>query len=318
MKKNNKHNSLQSKKSGKFKISIIGAGNVGAAAAYALLISGIPTELCIIDSNKEKARGLEADFEQALSLLDYCKVNSSDKFDLAKDSELVIVTAGARQQPGESRLDLVSKNRKIFKSIIPQIAKAAPNSILLIVTNPVDICTTIAAKLSKFPTGRVFGTGTFLDTVRFQFHLSEKLKINPKSINAYILGEHGDSSFPVIESANIAGQPLLNYNGLNSKQIQNCADQAKNDAYHIINDLGFTCYSIAIVIREITEAIQHNSNLVCPVSIPLKNYKGISDIALSVPAIIGETGVIKTIDIPLGKSELANLKKSAEVLKKLM
>jgi L-lactate dehydrogenase len=298
-----------------FKVSVVGCGSVGATAAYAMLLDGTPTEIVLIDNNKDKVHGLLLDFEHSLSLVNYSKITASDDFAACAGSHLVVVTAGARQEEGETRLQLIEKNRKIFQQIIPAIAKAAPDSILLIVSNPVDVLTHEALKLSGFPSSRVFGSGTMLDTSRFRFHISEKLCLNPKSIEAYVLGEHGDTSFPVLSSANVAGKPLFEFEGFTQEVAQQCYQDTKNAAYRIIHDMGFTCYSIATVIREIMMNIFQHSRIVVPLSVQLKNYYGHSNVTLSVPCVLDCNGVSDVLEVPLDKHEQDMLAKSVSTLK---
>lgn len=309
---------LSSKFQSDFKVSIIGCGNVGSTAAYALLLDGTPSEIALISRKKEQAQGLVLDFEHSLPFVNYTKVVGGDDYALCKDSHIVIITAGNRQQPGQSRLELVENNKKMFEEIIPKIVKYAPESILMIVSNPVDILTYHAWKISGFPKNRVFGTGTLLDTARFRFHLSEKLDINPKSIEAFVLGEHGDSSFPVFSSANIAGKSLFDMEKFNEKLGLECYDQAKNAASRIINDLGYTCYSIATVIRELVSHIFQNSRIVLPLSVVLEDYYEEKDIALSVPCILDSQGIVETVKIPLNEQEEKNLHLSAQILQKYL
>ncbi len=310
----NKKNSLQCN----FKVSVIGCGNVGATAAYAMLLDGSPSELVLIDQNKDKAEGLLLDFEHSLSFLPYTRITASNDYSACKDSNLIVITAGAKQQEGETRLQLINKNRSIFKQIIPALAKVAPKSILLIVSNPVDILTYEAIKLSGFPANRVFGSGTMLDTARFRFHIGAKLKLNPKSIEAYILGEHGDSSFPVYSSANVAGLPLKGISGFTDKVAEKCYQDTKNAAYRIIHDMGYTCYSIGVVIREIMKYIFENSRIVLPLSVKLKDYYGESNVALSVPCVLDSSGISDVIKIPLNKAEQKSLAKSAANLRQYL
>lgn len=298
-----------------FKVSIVGCGNVGATAAYAMLIDGTPTEIVMIDRSPEKVRGLLLDFEHSMAFLKYTKITATDDYNACADSQLIFVTAGARQKEGETRLDLVDKNKKIFGEIIPKLVKAAPNAILVIVSNPVDILTHEAIKLSGFPEGRVFGTGTMLDTARFQFHLSEKLCLSPKSLDAYVLGEHGDTSFPVWSTANVAGKLLTDFEGFTRLEADRCYEDTKKAAYRIINDLGFTCYSIAIVMREIMVHIFQHSRIVLPLSVPLDDYYGHSGVCLSVPCVLDSTGVSDVIKIPLNGIEQEKLKLSVYTLK---
>lgn len=298
-----------------FKVSIIGCGNVGATAAYAMLIDSTPTELVLMDRNKEKAKGLVLDLEHSVAFFNATKVVAASDFNACKGSHLVVVTAGARQQEGETRLDLIEKNRALFRDIIPKIAKVAPRAILLIVTNPVDVLTYEAYKLSGFPFGRVFGTGTMLDTARLKFYIGEKLCLNPKSIEAFVLGEHGDSSFPVWSSSNVAGNPLIKMPGFNKKIADQCYKDTKNAAYKIIHDLGFTCYSIATVIKEIMVHIFQNSKVVLPLSVPLKGEYGLKGVALSVPCVLDSSGVASIVEVPLSFAEKRMLKKSADAMK---
>lgn len=301
----------------KFKVSIIGCGNVGASAAYAMLLQGTPTEITLIDMDAKRAEGLALDFKHGLSLLPYTKITAGTNPKLTADSDLIVITAGARQKDGQSRLDLIEANRQIFKSMIPPLAKNSPKAIMLIVSNPVDILTHEALKLSKFPANRVFGTGTMLDTIRLQSHLSEKLNINPRDIQAYILGEHGDTSFPVWSDANIAGKSIFDFPKFTQSTADQCYTDTRNAAYRIIHDIGFTCYSIAIVIREIMTAIYQNSKSVFPVSVELKGEYGLKNVALSIPCVIGENGIESRLEIPLSNQEKKLLFKSAETLSHL-
>ena len=301
-----------------FKVTIVGCGNVGATAAYTMLLDGTPSEIVLIDKNKDKAEGLLMDFDHTLSFLSYTKITASDDFAAAKGSNLIFVTAGARQQDGETRLQLIDKNRAIFKEMIPALAKAAPNSIMVIVSNPVDVLTYEAIKLAGFPKGRVFGTGTMLDTARLRFHIGERMCLNPKSVNAYILGEHGDSSFPVFSSANIAGKSLFNFEGFDKKVADECYKETKDAAYRIIHDLGYTCYSIAVVMREIMVNIFQHSRVVVPLSVKLDNYYGEKDVAISVPCVLDSDGISDIIEIPLNKEEQKLFSNSVKALKKFL
>lgn len=298
-----------------FKVSIIGCGNVGATAAYAMLLDGTPTEIVLVDRNKDLVDGLLLDFEHSLPFVNYTKVTASADYSACANSNLIVVTAGARQQEGETRLQLIDKNRKIFAQIIPELAKVAPDSILLIVSNPVDVLTYEALKLSGFPSSRVFGSGTMLDSARLRFHLSEWLCLNPKSIEAYVLGEHGDTSFPVFSSANVAGKSLFNFNGFTQQVADKCYEDTKNAAYRIIHDMGFTCYSIATVIREIMINIFQHSKIVVPLSVKLEDFYGHSDVALSVPCVLDSSGVSDVIQVPLDSREQEMLATSVKTLK---
>ena len=301
-----------------FKVSIVGCGSVGATAAYAMLLDGTPTDLALIDVNKDHARGLMTDLEHTQSFTSRTMLTAGNDMKLCQGSTVVFITAGARQKEGQTRLELIETNRQIFKTIIPQIAIAAPNAMLVIVSNPVDILTYDAIKLSKFPKGRVFGTGTMLDTIRFQFHIGEKWKVNPRSVEAYILGEHGDTSFTVFSAAEIAGKNVATFKSFKKKDLEQAYQTTRNAAYRIIHDLGYTCYSIGIVMREIMKHIYSNSRVVVPLSTRLNGEYGIKNVALSIPCVLGQNGIERTIEIPLDTTEKKHLKQSATVLKKLL
>ncbi len=303
-----------------FKVSVVGCGNVGATAAYAMLLDGTPSEIVLfdIDIAKEKAEGIALDFEHSLPFVPGSKVTATDNYSALANSNLIVITAGARQREGETRLDLIKKNRAIFREMIPKIAKAAPDSIMLIVTNPVDVLTYEALKLSGFPRNRVFGTGTMLDTARLRFHLSEILCLSSQSIEAFIFGEHGDSSFPVWSAANVSGKPLFEFEGFTQNIADECFQKTKNAAYRIIHDVGYTCYSIGTVIREIMRHIFHHSKMVVPLSVVLENEYGEKGVSLSVPCILDSTGVTEIITVPLNKKEQGQLAQSAKTLRAIL
>jgi len=298
-----------------FKASIIGCGSVGATTAYSFLLGGIVTDLALIDLDSSKANGLKLDLEHATSFCHKINILAGDDYSLIKNSDVVIVCAGARQQEGETRLDLIKKNKSIFNVIIPNITKNAPDSILIIVTNPVDILTRHSIDLSGFDPSKVFGTGTVLDSIRLQFHISEKIAVSPKSIDAYVLGEHGDSSFPLFSSANVLGKSLVDFDGFTKQVADECYEMTKNAAYRIINDQGYTCYSIATVVKEIVQCIFEDNKQVFTLSVPLHGYYDVSDVCLSVPCVLGRGGVEQVLKVPLSKEEQEQFKTSSERLK---
>ncbi len=298
-----------------FKASIVGCGSVGATAAYAFLLSGSVTDLSLVDIEKNRAHGLFLDLEHALSFTPHVHLEATDDFKACAGSDIIVITAGKRQAKGETRLDLVKANKAIFADIIPKLVKAAPDAIFVIVSNPVDVLTYEAIKLSGLPWNRVFGSGTILDSARLQVHISEKIDIHPSSIDAYVLGEHGDTSFPVYSSANVAGQPLLELPEFTAAVAEQCYKDTRDAAYRIIHDQGFTCYSIATAIREITEAIFQDQNKVFPLSVLLDDYYGHSDVCLSVPCVLGRRGIEKVLNVPLNEEEQKKLSLSSQVLK---
>lgn len=297
------------------KVSIIGCGKVGMSAAYSLLHRGDISELVLHGRDLKEIIGEELDLEHGMSFLPHAKIKATSDYKDIADSDVVVVTAGAAQKPGETRLDLTNKNIQILEAIIPEVVQNAPDAIILIVSNPVDVLTYRAYQMAGLPKGRVFGSGTTLDTARFRFHLSEFLKVNPQSIHTYILGEHGDSSFPALSSANVGGQPLMSMNNFSEEKAWKAYDKAKNAAYKIIESKGATYYAIGTVISHIISKILRDSQSVLPVSIPLHQYYGHSGVALSVPCIIGRGGVEETLEIKLDWQEKQYLEKSVKTLK---
>lgn len=297
------------------KVAIIGCGNVGMTAAYALLHTGLINELVLVGRNKNALIGEQLDLEHGMSFLPSCKVTATDNYADLTDTDVVVFSAGAAQKPGETRLDLCAKNVEILESILPQVLQYAPNAVILIVTNPVDILTYKAYQLAKLPKGRIFGSGTTLDTARFRFHLSEFLKVSPQSIHAYILGEHGDSSFPAISSATVGGQPLTSLPQFNEERAMKAFSAAQKAAYKIIESKGATFYGIGAVIAHIVSKILRNARTVLPVSIPLHGYLDHSGVALSVPCVIGRNGVEDILTIKLDWEEKQKLEKSVKALK---
>lgn len=300
------------------KVSIIGCGKVGMTAAYSILHSGIVNDLVLFGREKEHIIGEELDLEHSLSFLHHARIKSTDSYDDIADSDVVIITAGAAQKPGDTRLDLAAKNVAIIEDIIPRIVKVAPDAIIIMVTNPVDVLTYKAYQIANLPKGRVFGSGTTLDTARFRFHLSEFLHVNPQSIHAYILGEHGDSSFPAISGATVGGQSIMTMPGYSEEKVYKAYEKARDAAYKIIESKGATYYGIGSVLSHIVKKIFQDARSVLPLSMPLHNYYGISGVALSVPCIIGRNGVESMMEIKLDWEEKKKLEKSAAAIKKYL
>ncbi len=300
------------------KVSIVGCGNVGMTAAYSMLHHGGIDELLLVGRDREKLIGEELDLEHGMSFLHPVKVRSTDDYKDIAGSDVIVITAGAAQKPGETRLELTAKNSRIIEDIMLEIVKYAPGAIVLIVSNPVDVLTYRAYRVAGWPKGRIFGSGTTLDTARFRFHLSEFLKVHPKSIHAYILGEHGDNSFPALSGATVGGQPLSAFPEFSEDKARKAYELARTAAYKIIASKGSTFYAIGVVISHIVSAILNNSRSVLPVSIPLHNYFGISGIALSVPCVVGREGVTQTLQTKLNWEEKQQLEKAAETLKQYL
>jgi L-lactate dehydrogenase len=304
------------------KIAIVGCGFVGSSSAFAIMESGLFSEMVLIDLDKARAEGEALDIAHGLPFARPMKIYAGDYKDLA-DAYLIVVTAGAAQKPGETRLDLVNKSVSIFKSIIPEIAKYNKDAIMLIVSNPVDILTYAAVKLSGYPESRVFGSGTVLDSARFRYLLGEHLHVDPRSVHAYIVGEHGDSEIAAWSSASIAGMPIHKFCELRGffdhRTISaRIADNVRNSAYEIIEKKHATYYGIAMSVRRICEAIVRDEKSVLPISSVQHGANDIYDVALSMPAIIGANGVETKVPLNLDDEEKENLIASANGLKDVL
>lgn len=304
------------------KVAIVGCGFVGSASAFALLESGLFSEIVLIDANKDKAEGEALDIAHGAPFARPTKIYAGEYKDIA-DASIVIVTAGAGQKPGETRLDLVKKNVGIFKSVIPSITEYNKDGILLIVANPVDVLTYAAAKISGFPENRVFGSGTVLDTARFKYLLGEHLQVDSRAVHAFIIGEHGDSEIAAWSSANVSGIPVNDFCEMrghfeHAKSMERIAEEVKNSAYEIIEKKGATYYGIAMSVKRICEAIVRDEKSILPISSIQHNNYGISDVALSMPAIVGRDGVECTVPYELSKKEVEALQESAKTLKEVI
>ena len=303
------------------KAAIIGCGFVGAASAFCLMQSGLFSELVLLDADRDKAEGEALDVAHGIPFASPMKIYAGDYDDLT-DAAIIIVTAGANQKPGETRLDLVQKNVGIFRSIIPEIAKRDYQGILLIVSNPVDILTYAAIKLSGMPEHRVIGSGTVLDTARFKYQLGEHLSIDPRSIHAFIIGEHGDSEIAAWSSANVSGIPIHDICEMrgfyhHEDAMREIAETVKNSAYEIIAKKKATYYGIAMSVRRICEAIVRNEKSILPLSVMLHGQYGLENVVLSMPAIVGSEGVETTVPIELNREEQDKLNQSAQAMGKI-
>lgn len=305
------------------KIAIIGAGNVGSTFAFSLMISGLAREIVLVDINKLLAKGECMDLNHGISFAHPTKIYAAG-FEGCEDADIVVITAGANQKPGQTRIDLVQKNMEIFKNIIPAISKYAKDAILLVVTNPVDILTYATLKLSGLPPHRVIGSGTVLDTARLKYMISEYSKVDPGNIHAYIIGEHGDTELPVWSNATIAGMPVDIYCSIYSErknakfELDEIFEKVKNSAYQIIQAKGATNYSIALTLVKITRSIVRNENSILPVSTLISDYYGISDVCISIPSLVNLKGVEQYIKLELSQHEQELFIHSANTLKKFI
>ena len=304
----------------KRKVSIIGAGFVGATTAFALMNSGVATEICLFDINMDKAMGEVMDLVHGTSFVKPVNIYAGN-IEETKDSDIVIITAGAAQKEGETRLDLIEKNYNIFKGFVPQIAKMSPNAILLVVSNPCDVLAYITYKLSGFPSERVIASGTVLDTSRLKYVIGKYLNVNNNNVHAYVLGEHGDSEVVSWSTASIAGESFDEYakkfNLEWDKDVRAVIESdVKNAAYEIISRKNATYFAVALAVNRIVEAILRDENTILTVSCLMQGEYEIEDVYLAVPTIINSTGVVRIVNpIIKDEEELGKLQESAKVLK---
>ncbi|MCT8398706.1 L-lactate dehydrogenase [Weissella cibaria] len=301
------------------KVVLVGDGAVGSSYAFALMQQGIAEELVIVDIMKERTEGDALDLEDAAPWT-FNKNVYSGSYDDAKDADLVVITAGAPQKPGETRLDLVDKNLKIIKSIVSPIVESGFNGIFLVAANPVDILTMAVQKFSGFPKNRVFGSGTSLDTARLRMALAKKFNVSPEAVDAYILGEHGDSEFANFDEALIGGRPLKLWAaeaGISDADLDQILYDTAHKAYEIINRKGATFYGIGTSLARITRAIFRDEKMVLPVGAWMEGQYGLNDIYIGTPAVIGANGVEAVIEATLSEEEAVKMAASAKTLKEV-
>lgn len=308
------------------KVSIIGCGNVGMRYAYSMIIKGIARELVLVDYNIKKAEGEAMDLSHGAPYVSPVKIYAGGYQDTA-NSDLAVITAGRGQKPGESRIDLVKGNAEILKTIIPQVVKYSPQAVILVASNPVDILSYIAYKISGKPSGEVIGSGTVLDSARFRYLIGRHCNVDSRSIHAFILGEHGDTEFPVWSKAMIGGVFFKDYCRVCDKE--NCSadeesklkeifEDVRDSAYEIIEKKGETSYGIGLALAKISSAVLKDENTILPVSSLLENYHGISDIYLSVPAVVHKSGIRQTLSVDFNAEELKFLQSSAQKVKEVI
>jgi L-lactate dehydrogenase len=305
----------------KRKVVVIGAGSVGTTYIYAMIHTGLAGEVVLIDIDQRRVEGAGMHLEQGLSFVQPVKIRGGQYSD-CRDARLIVVTAGAKQKPGESRLELIQRNAEIMKSICEQIKTSETEAVLLIVANPVDILTQIAQKVLGWPRERVIGSGTVLDSARFRSMLSQHCGVDPRNVHAYILGEHGDSEVPAWSLTHVAGISIQDYCHLCKKcnpslEHKKIAQRVRDSAYHIIDYKGSTFYAIGLALTRISGAILRNEHSILTVSLLLEGEYDINNVCLSVPCIIGESGVERIITSPLSEQEQKALMASAQELKKV-
>lgn len=303
------------------KVMLVGDGAVGSSYAYAMALQGIAEEFGIIDVVKERTEG------DALDLLDatgytYPKKIYSAEYSDCKDADLVVITAGAPQKPGETRLDLVNKNLRILSTIVKPVVESGFQGIFLVAANPVDILTYATWKFSGFPKERVLGSGTSLDTARLRVAMADLTGIkDPRSMHAYIMGEHGDSEFAAYSSASIGSLPFLDWakeHNVSKETLDKIEDDVRNKAYEIINKKGATFYGVAAALARISKAILRDEDTVLPVSAYMDGQYGIDDVYIGTPAVVCADGIKQVIEVPLNEEEQAKMTESAKTLKQVL
>lgn len=301
------------------KVVLVGDGAVGSAYAYSMMNQGIAEEFVIVDVVKERTEGDALDLEDAQVFTSPKNVYSGDYSD-CKDADVVVITAGAPQKPGETRLDLVNKNLKILSSIVKPVVESGFDGIFVVAANPVDILTYATWKFSGFPKEKVIGSGTSLDTSRLRVALAKKFNVDPRNVETYIMGEHGDSEFAAYDEATVGSKPLkvvAKEHGLTDDDLAKIEDDTRNKAYEIINRKGATYYGVATCLMRITKAILRDENAILPIGAALNGEYGLDDIFIGTPAIVNANGLGGVIEVPLSDKEKDLMAKSAETLKKV-
>ncbi len=299
------------------KVVLVGTGAVGTAYAYSLVNQGFITELVLIDANEEKAKGEAMDLVHGMAFAPSNIEVRSGNYDECKDAQIVVITAGANQKSGETRLQLVERNAMIMRSIINEVKASGFDGIVVVASNPVDIMSHVAQRESGL---RVIGSGTTLDTARFKVLLGEYFEVDPRNVHALIIGEHGDSELPVFSQASIGSENLQQFlerrnNPNDAEELKNIYQKVRNAAYEIINRKGVTNFGIGMALARITKAILNNENSILPVSCQLNGLYGQDDIYMSVPAVVNRDGVREIIELDLNEEEKELFAKSADALR---
>lgn len=297
----------------KNKVTIYGAGMVGSTAAYSLIASGAVEEIALVDINDKLCQSQVMDLQHSVPFWGYTKVKVGTSADV-EDSQVVVITCGSAQKVGETRIDLLKKNASIIKGLMSDIFKYNSDIIVIMVTNPVDILTNIAIKMYPEKKNQIFGSGTVLDTARFRFLLGEKTEVNPTSLHAYIVGEHGDSEVPLWSTAMVGNTPLDQFHKLSPEEKDTIFNEAKNAAYAIIEGKQSTYYAVAAGIVSLVNSVLYNKKTVFTVSHQLNGLLGIKRVCLSLPRVVGARGILRDIEIAISPEEKEAIKQSANNL----
>ncbi|GEK20649.1 L-lactate dehydrogenase [Cellulomonas xylanilytica] len=303
------------------KLAIVGAGAVGSTMAYAALLRGAARTVALYDIDAAKVRAEALDLGHGIQFMPMAEVLGSDDIAVCADADVVMFTAGAKQKPGQSRLDLAEATIGLVRTVLPALVEVAPDAVYVMVTNPVDVVTYAALQISGLPPSQLFGSGTVLDSSRLRYLISQHTGVAVQNVHAYIAGEHGDTELPLWGSASIGSVPLLEWTGtggsgpLTEEVRERIAHEVVDSAYRIIEGKGATNYAVALAGSRIIEAVLKDEQRVLPVSSLLDDYYGISDVCLSVPAIVGTHGVGERLPVPLSDTELAGLRASADAVR---
>lgn len=304
------------------KLAVVGAGSVGATVAYAALMRGVARTVALYDINAKKVEAEALDLGHGIQFMPMARVEGSDDLAVCADADVVVVTAGAKQKPGQTRLDLAEATISLVRKLLPGLVQVAPDAVYVMVTNPVDIVTYAALKLSGLPENQLFGSGTVLDSSRLRYLVAQHCNVAVQNVHAYIAGEHGDSEIPLWSSASVGSVPLLEWRGLRSgggpldaEVRERITQEVVGSAYRIIEGKGATNYAIGLAASRIIEAVLKDEKRVLPVSSLLTDYHGISDVCLSVPSVVGRRGVEGRLEVPMSDEELAGLRSSGTALR---
>lgn len=301
-------------------LAVVGAGSVGATLAYAALIRGVARRVVLYDINAEKVRAEVLDLAHGIEFMPMGSVLGSDDIEICAGADLIAVTAGAKQQPGQTRVELAGRTIDLMRTLMPQLVQVAPDAVYMMVTNPVDVVTYAALQISGLPANQLFGSGTVLDSSRLRHSISERCGVAVRNVHAYIVGEHGDSEIPVWSSATIGGTPLTEFGAgtwreLTEEKRAEIAEEVVNSAYTIIAGKGATNYAVGMAGIRIIQAVLRSEGAVLPVSSLLTDYDGIGDVCLSVPTIVNRAGVSDRLPLPMNARERDGLRASAEHLR---
>jgi L-lactate dehydrogenase len=305
------------------KVGIIGAGSVGATIAYAAMIRGVARQISLFDIAKAKVHAEVLDLNHGMLFVPPGTVEGSDDIEVLRGSDVVVMTAGAKQSPGQTRMDLATANAGICAKLLPEVMRVAPDALLLLITNPVDVMTQVALKLTGLPWERVIGSGTVLDSSRFRYLLARHCRVAVQNVHAYIAGEHGDSEIPLWSSASIGSIPLSQWavkghGRLTAADKDEIVHNVKDAAEQIIQGKGATNYAIGLAVTNILEALLHDEQRVLPLSGLLHGFRGLEDVCLSLPRIVGRKGIEPPLPIPMTVDEEAGLHQSAERIRSVV